>query len=641
MQENISDVVDKKLLPYQIPHKMQMIEALNIRKRVLDASDTGTGKTYVAIALCKELGLEPFIICPKAVIPVWDDVCKFFNISYFGISNYEMLKNCRYFTTDYTPTRCPYMDKIIDGILDEEQPKKEKPKKVSKKAQKKSKDGSDSDKSRESESDNYISESDDEEVKPKKVVKKVTKKADPKEVMKNARLKKFGLKAIENLEDHLELDEDDKKTSESENSDLEGKEDKAKPKKSKKNVKFMFYLPANVMIIFDEAHRCKNSSSLTSKLLEGFNECQNKIMILSATITDKIKCFSPFGMFFGFYKSTKQFKMWIKKEIMFAKIKDKKFPTDETTQMLKVIHDKIFPQYGSRMKVKELIEAKMFPETQIQANCYYLENHIEIDKLYHEINVAVLDYTVKEMMAENLAKLIYCRQRMEMLKMPIFFDLIEDGLSNQYSIVVFVNYVESLNYICYHMRDTLKTKYDSEISVIQGGQTIEDRKENLENFQANKTRLIVIMSQAGGTGTSVHDIHKTHPRMSIISPTWSGDQTKQILGRVHRAGGTHSIQKLVYIAKTYEEDICKLIKTKLSVIDAINDGDMIGTKISKKALELENSEKVDEDKKIQQYIKGAKIDSIGMEDNSAIEDRLTKITKKKVKKSTKDTKETL
>ena len=36
-------------------------------------------------------------------------------------------------------------------------------------------------------------------------------------------------------------------------------------------------------------------------------------MILSATITDKIKCFGPFWNVFGFYKSPKQFKMWIKK----------------------------------------------------------------------------------------------------------------------------------------------------------------------------------------------------------------------------------------------------------------------------------------------------------------------------------------
>lgn len=591
MNKPISEIVNEKLLAYQIPHKLQMLEALNIRKRVLDASDTGTGKTYVAIALCKELGLEPFIICPKSVIPIWDDVCKFFNVEYFGISNYEMLKNCRYYTKDYIPTKCPYMDKFIDGILQENINIKKDNKKHDKKIN--SEDDYDS-----NDSNNSENESEDE-----KLVK-----------IKKNKVNKVNKENKENK--------------------------KEETKKSKPKIKFQFYLPDNVIIIFDEAHRCKNTSSLTSKLLEGFNDCKNKIMILSATITDKIKCFSPFGMFFGFYDSPKRFKMWIKKEEMYYKMKNKNKNIGSISPSY-IIHNKIFPEYGSRMKVKELIEAKLFPETQIQANCYYLENHLEIDKLYHEINNAVLDYTVKEMLAEQLPKLIYCRQRMEMLKMPIFFDLIDEGLSDGKSIVVFVNYVESLNYICYHLKQKLKSKYDSEISVIIGGQSIQERKENLDDFQSNKTRLIIIMTQAGGVGLSCHDVNGTHPRLAIISPTWSGDQMKQILGRVHRAGGSGSIQKIVYVAKTYEEKICKLIKNKLEVIDTINDGDLGGTKIDKKSLELENETKINENEKISKYMKGENIDSIGVNDNSTIEERLTKIHKKKVKKSQKDTKNIL
>ena len=645
--ENISDFVNSKLLPYQIPHKLQMLEAINIRKRVLDASDTGTGKTYVAIALCKELGLEPFIICPKPVIPVWDGVCKFYNVNYFGISNYEMLKNCRYYTKDYLPTKCPYMDKIIDGIVDEGDKKTNKADKADK-------------------------------------IDRAVKSDKPNDKNKNiinARLKKFGLKNVIdsksdlkkfdklNISDNSFDSSDSDSNSESDNlsefGDVIDKLKKVKKNKKKKcNVSFVFYLPSNVMIIFDEAHRCKNTSSMTSKLLEGFNQCENKIMILSATITDKIKCFAPFGMFFGFYQSTKQFKMWIKKEIIYERIRNSSKKLNNSSNSsnssnqsnsnssdtiiaeaceLKIIHNKIFPQYGSRMKVKELIEAKLFPETQIQADCYYLENHIEIDKLFHEINTAVLNYSVKELYAEQLARLIYCRQRMEMLKMPIFFDLIEEGLSNGHSIVTFVNYVESLNYICYHMKNTLKSKYNSEISVIVGGQSIKEREENLNNFQSNKTRLIVIMIQAGGVGLSCHDVHKTHPRIAIISPTWSGDQMKQVLGRVHRSGGTSSIQKIVYVAKTYEEKICALIKDKLSVIDGINDGDLMGSKIDKKVLELENMAKlneVEQIEKIKQYIKGEEIDSIGINDNSTIEERLVKIPKKKAKNSNKDTKNT-
>lgn len=568
--ENIND----KLLPYQVPHKMQIMECLIERNRVLDASDTGTGKTYVTLAVCKELGLKPFVICPKAVVPVWADVCKYFNLGYLGLSNYEMLKNCRYYTENFESTVCPYMDKEL-----KKKPEKKKPE--------------------------------------KKTLLEITREK---------RVAHFE-NSVDDIIEKIEEKNDE--------------DDKGPIEKEKYDVEYIFYLPEDVIVIFDEAHRCKNLSSQTSKLLLGLSKCKNKIMILSATITDKIKCFQPFGIFFGFYSDTKQYRMWMNRELKINSVSKKFSVLDEDTQKLKIIHDKIFPNYGSRMKVKELIEAKLFPETQIQANCYYLENHIEIDKLYHEINDAVLTYAVKEMKAEMLARLIYCRQRMEMLKMPIIFDLIEEGLNDGYSVVVFVNYTESLNYICYHMKQLLEKTYNSKISTIVGGQSFEDREININEFQLNDTRLMISMCQAGGVGLSLHDVHKTHPRMAIISPTWSGDQIKQILGRVHRAGGTHSIQKLVYVAKTYEEKICELIKKKLSVIDSINDGDFSGAIINKEALELENMEKIDEVKKIKQFDKGEIVDDDEEIIVGSIETRMKKVNKKKIKKALRDNKNKL
>ena len=65
--------------------------------------------------------------------------------------------------------------------------------------------------------------------------------------------------------------------------------------------------------------------------------------------------------------------------------------------------------------------------------------------------------------------------------------------------------------------------------------------------------------------------------MSIISPSWSGTDLVQALGRIHRAGSkSPAIQKIIYCAKTYEEQICALIRTKLKNLSAINDGDLIG-----------------------------------------------------------------
>ena len=94
------------------------------------------------------------------------------------------------------------------------------------------------------------------------------------------------------------------------------------------------------------------------------------------------------------------------------------------------------------------------------------------------------------------------------------------------------------------------------------------------------------MQQAGGVGISLHDIHGNHPRMSIISPSWSGQEMRQTLGRIHRAGSkTPAIQKIVYVAQTYEEQMCNIIKTKLRNIDALNDGELNAYKLEENHFE--------------------------------------------------------
>ena len=58
----------EKLLSYQVPHVYQLYECLQKNQCILDASDTGTGKTYTTIMLCKLLNLNPMIICTKSVL---------------------------------------------------------------------------------------------------------------------------------------------------------------------------------------------------------------------------------------------------------------------------------------------------------------------------------------------------------------------------------------------------------------------------------------------------------------------------------------------------------------------------------------------------------------------------------------------
>jgi len=76
------------LLDYQFEHYNKILTSIKKHSRALDASDTGTGKTYVTVRICKELKLIPFVICPKSVVTSWIKVLKSFG---FESNNYFVI----------------------------------------------------------------------------------------------------------------------------------------------------------------------------------------------------------------------------------------------------------------------------------------------------------------------------------------------------------------------------------------------------------------------------------------------------------------------------------------------------------------------------------------------------------------------
>lgn len=462
--------MEDKLYKYQLPHFYQLEANFKEKDCLLDASDTGTGKTYVAVALSYVMGKKPFIICPRSVILSWISVTKALGVEIFGIANYELIKGGKYYTVKMEKVDCPYLEKI-------------------------------------------------------KVV-------DPNDKNEDAMNRKM-------------------------------------------IVDFKFSLPDDVMIIIDEAHRCKNHKTMSSRLMLALFRAGRKTLLLSATISDKIDCFKPFGVVFGFYTDITQFKMWIRrqKKSRVVYYKDKNLNEEQIT--LDIIHSHLFPYNGSRMKIKDL--GTMFPSNQVLSQAYMSANKEEIQKQYDIIEDAFRDLRDKETRSEGLGKLIRARMKIEMLKVPIMLDIIEEAVDSNYSVAVFVNYKDTMNYLAHYFETDC---------LIHGDQTMEERQSCIDDFQSNRSKIIICIIQAGGVGISLHDIHGGHPRMSVISPTWSGQDTQQVLGRIHRAGSkSPALQRIVFVAGTYEEDICYLIQKKLTNISGINDRDLLGPKFTEELYE--------------------------------------------------------
>jgi len=78
--------------PFQRGAIKHLIDILRIASHALDSSDTGFGKTFVALFVAYALGLRIAVICPKSVIPSWREAAEAVGVPVVFITNYEQIK---------------------------------------------------------------------------------------------------------------------------------------------------------------------------------------------------------------------------------------------------------------------------------------------------------------------------------------------------------------------------------------------------------------------------------------------------------------------------------------------------------------------------------------------------------------------
>jgi superfamily II DNA or RNA helicase len=447
-----------KLFPYQIGSMKNIVKIIQNNNACLDASETGTGKTYVAASVCNELKLRPIIVCPRAVMANWKKVCKFFDVKPFFIVNYETLKFGKFYGDKGKRKLCPYInyDKEKNFDLDEEI---------------------------------YT----------------------------------------------WNLSEKDK-----------------------------------IIFIFDEVHKCTNFDTFNGQLLISAKKTQKPILILSATLADSVTKIRMFAYILNFIDKNivEKQKIGLKKYIDIIE----KWLFKENKPMV-TVHNMLFPDRGTRVRIDIIPD---FPETQISAIAYSMDEKYEIQIQQEYEKIAELLDELKEKKAKDkgnvLVALLRARQKIELLKIPTFLELARDFKDEGKSIVIFVNFTQTLK--------TLSNLLDTDC-LIYGEQTTEQREQNINDFQENKEKIIICNISAGGVGISLHDIYGKHPRISLISPTWNAVDLTQCLGRIHRAGGkSKSLQRIIYTANTVEESIADKLQIKLKDMNSINNGDLDLTNIS-------------------------------------------------------------
>lgn len=438
---------EKELLLNTVLKNYQKVHCQNLANKLLtnfvcfDASDTGIGKTYCAIATAILLRKKIFIICPRTIVSFWRKVVSdVFQEELLGISTYHLIIKGKSINDNKQTIQCPFLE-----IHDSSSPR------------------------------------------------------------------------------------------------------------------YIWNFPSNTLIIFDEVHKCSGNGSYASELLLSLKNQYNKklmILLISATICENPSKFRLFSVFLKWFDSYYSVPNWLE-------------PKYNPTAASKIITQKLLNlNLITKVKISDL--GSSFQKNQVTADYFDVEKNIsnKIDKLHMQIQESFnnieknKETDVKSGFTIGLRE----RQQIELLKIPIFVELVEQYLDNNFSVIVFVNFVETLEILSRELKTNC---------LCYGNQTIKTREQNIENFTEDKERVILCTIGSGSESISLNDKHGNFRRVSLISPQWSSLKLIQACGRNSRVDSkTSSLNIIVYANSPTEKQMCNKIKDKCSLYNQITDLDL-------------------------------------------------------------------
>jgi superfamily II DNA or RNA helicase len=334
---------------------------------------------------------------------------------------------------------------------------------------------------------------------------------------------------------------------------------------------FQWNIPKNTLLVFDESHRLKGHGTQNSEIAMQAKKQGYTILCCSATNAINPIELKTVGFITGLYKSGK-WTNFLREHGCEQGRFGWEFSGDK--DVLKKLHADLFLDRGVRVRREDI---KGFPDSEVIAEAYNIDEQSEkeLKKIYEEMdreltNLRAICKNTKEYKINAMTIMLRARQQAELIKVPLFVEMAEDAIENGMSVVLFVNFSETVRALSKRLETNC---------VVWGENKGNEREKHIADFQADKKRVIIVNIKAGGAGLSLHDLNGNYPRISLISPTPSAVDLRQALGRVWRDGGkTKSLQKIIFAANTVEEEVCEKVKLKLTSLDTINDGDVsIGT----------------------------------------------------------------
>ena len=331
---------------------------------------------------------------------------------------------------------------------------------------------------------------------------------------------------------------------------------------------FKWNLSKNTLIIFDESHKLKGHGTQNSEMALEAKKQGYHILCCSATnAVDPVEL-KTVGLILGVYKRGK-WRAFLEEHGCEQGRFGWEFNGDKN--ILKKLHHDLFIERGVRLSKRDIPN---FPDCDTIVEAYNMDDKSEkdINEAYAEMEreltlLRIKCKNTKEYQINSMVIQLRARQRAELIKVPLLVEMAEDAIESGMSVVIFLNFSESIK----ALSKRLKTN-----CIVWGENKGEERQRNIDAFQADTERIIIVNVKAGGAGLSLHDLNGQFARMSLISPTPSAVDLRQALGRIHRDGAkSKALQKIIFVANTEEEKTCEKVKLKLENLDTINDGDVL------------------------------------------------------------------
>ena len=312
------------------------------------------------------------------------------------------------------------------------------------------------------------------------------------------------------------------------------------------------------MVVFDEAHLCGGSTSLTGKLLRSSRKAADYVLALSATAADSAEQMKNIGIALGLFNSQGYY-TWLRKHGVEEDYTGRlQWSSDEEKQRAAMakVHAEVFgTMRGARLCRRDIPN---FPKTQIDT--MLLDTDVEFG----------------EQDPADLAERTALRQKLEKEIVRQLQSIVKERLdTTDRRITVFLNFRESIDEFA---RWAEKKKIPC--GIIDGRQVGEsgdiERREVISKIQGNVYRLGLVNNAAGGAGLNLHDPRGQVVCETFIVPSETGRQMKQVVGRVHRDGGAFSMQWFCGLRGTFQETNLRTNQAKIRNIDTLN-GDVLDT----------------------------------------------------------------